>query len=204
MQKKYLIIFFVLFIIGYLGIHAVRAQTIDISPTISIEPSPIPTNQSDYFLKIDGIPGESTDEKHKDEIEILSFKWGESQRGATQSSGGASSSGKVNMQDFHFVMKFNKASPKLFLSCASGEHFQKAVLIVRKAGKDDQEYLKWTLSDVVCSSYQTAGSNPQVPNDQFSLNFNKIEVEYKPQKADGTLDSPVKAGWDLKKNKPLP
>ena len=195
MQKKYLIIFLALFIIGYLGIRAVRAQTIDVSPTISIEPSPIPNNQSDYFLKIDGIPGEST---------ILSFHWGESQQGTTQSSSSASSSGKVNMQDFHFVMKYNKASPKLFLSCASGEHFQKAVLIVRKAGKDQQEYLKWTLSDVVCSSYQTAGSNPDVPNDQFSLNFSKIEVEYKPQKADGTLDSPVKAGWDLKKNKPLP
>lgn len=179
--------------------NAVRAQTPDISPTISVEPSPIPTATSDYFLKIDGIEGESKDEKHKDEIEILSFRWGESQGGAGQ--GTSSSNGKVNMQDFHFTMKYNKASPKLFLACASGGHFPKATLILRKAGKDDQEYLKWTLSDVMCSSYQTGGTNPEIPTDQFSLNFGKIEVEYKPQKPDGTLDAPVKAGWDLKTNK---
>ena len=30
----------------------------------------------DYFLKIDGIDGESQDDKHKDWIEVLSFSWG--------------------------------------------------------------------------------------------------------------------------------
>ncbi len=66
----------------------------------------------DYFLKIDGIPGESKDHKHKDEIDILSWSWGESQTG-TMRTGGGGGAGKVNMQDFHFVMKVNKATPKL-------------------------------------------------------------------------------------------
>lgn len=195
MQKKYLIIALVLFIVGYLGISAVRAQTVEPSPTPTIS-----SISSDYFLKIDGIEGESKDKKHKDEIDILSFQWGESQGGAHQGEGGA---GKVNMQDFHFVMKYNRASPKLFLSCASGEHFPKATLVVRRAEKDLQEYLKWTLTDVACSSYQTGGANPEAPLDQFSLNFSKIEVEYKPQKEDGTLGDSVKAGWNLKQNKQL-
>ncbi len=156
----------------------------------------------DYFLKIDGIDGESTDSKHKGEIDIESWSWGETQSGS-HSSGGGGGSGKVSMQDFHFVMQHNKASPKLMLACATGEHIKKAVLTCRKAGKDQQEFLKITLSDVLVSSYQTGGSGGAdiIPQDQISLNFAKIEHEYKEQKADGTLGAPVKAGYDVKQNK---
>jgi type VI secretion system secreted protein Hcp len=156
----------------------------------------------DFFLKVDGIDGESNDAKHKGEIELSSWSYGEQQAG-THSAGGGGGAGKVNMQDFRFVTTVNKASPKLFLACASGEHIKKAVLTCRKAGKDQQEYLKITLSDLLVSSYQTGG--PQggnvLPTDQVSLNYAKIEIEYKPQKPDGTLDAPIKAGWDLKANK---
>jgi type VI secretion system secreted protein Hcp len=153
----------------------------------------------DYFLKIDGVEGESTDERHKGEIEILSFSWGETQTG-TMTRGGGGGAGKVSMQDFHFTMAMNKASPMLFLKCATGEHIKQAVLTARKAGGDQQEYLKVTLTDVLITSYQTNGSGDQ-PIDSISLNFAKIEFEYKPQKPDGTLDAPVKAGYDLKANK---
>ena len=111
----------------------------------------------DYFLKIDGIPGESQDSKHKDEIEIESFSWGEVQTG-TASHGGGMGAGRVQMQDFNFTMKVNKASPKLFLACAQGSHIKSAVLTARKAGKDQQEYLKVTFSDLLVSSFQTGGA----------------------------------------------
>jgi type VI secretion system secreted protein Hcp len=154
----------------------------------------------DYFLKIDGVEGESTDDRHKGEIEILSFSWGESNMG-TKVRGCGAGAGKVSMQDFHFTMAINKASPKLFLMCATGEHIKEATLMVRKAGTEAPvEYLKIKLSDVVVSSYQTGGSG-DVPMDSFSLNFSKIEFEYKPQKPDGSLDAPIKAGYDLKLNK---
>ena len=156
----------------------------------------------DYFLKLDGIKGESTDSKHKGEIDLESFSWGATQSG-THSAGGGGGAGKVQMQDFHFVMKANTASPKLMEACATGEHIKNAILICRKAGKDQQEYMKWTFSDLLVSSYQTGGSShgDVIPMDQVSLNFSKIEFEYKAQKADGTLDGPVKAGYDLKANK---
>src|SRR5947208_15868296 len=156
----------------------------------------------DYFLKIEGVDGESADHKHKGEIQLESWSWGESQTG-THASGGGGGAGKVSMQDFHFVMKHNKASPKLMLACASGEHIKKATLTCRKAGKEQQEFLKVTLSDLLVSSYQTGGSGHSdiVPTDQVSLNFSKIEVEYKEQKADGTLAGAVKAGYDVKANK---
>jgi type VI secretion system secreted protein Hcp len=160
----------------------------------------------DYFLKIDGIDGESSDHKHKAEIELMSWSWGESQAG-THSGGGGGGAGKVSMQDFHFVMVQNKASPKLMLACANGHHIPKAVLTCRKAGKDQQEFLKVTLSDLLVSTYQTGGSGGGgggagiVPTDQIALNFTKIEFEYKEQKADGTLGGAIKAGWDVKTNK---
>ena len=153
----------------------------------------------DYFLKIDGIEGESSDSKHKSEIEIESFSWGASQQG-TAVSGGGMGAGKVAMQDFHFVMKVNKASPKLMLSCAQGAHIKSATLVCRKAGKEQQEYLKVSFTDLLVSSYQTggAGSADIVPLDQIALNFTKVEMEYKEQKPDGTLGGAIKAHYDLK------
>ena len=155
----------------------------------------------DYFLKIDGVEGESTDSKHKGEIDLESWSWGESQTGS-HSAGGGGGAGKVHMQDFHFVMRMNKASPKLMLACATGQHIPKAVLTMRKAGKEQQEYAKITLSDLLVSSYQTGGSakGDIIPLEQISLNYAKIEFEYKEQKPDGTLGGAVKAGYDQKKN----
>ncbi|MCU1274512.1 MAG: hypothetical protein JWO48_1943 [Bryobacterales bacterium] len=154
----------------------------------------------DYFLKLDGIEGESHDSKHKNEIEVQSWSWGESQTG-THSAGGGGGAGKVNMQDFHFVMTVNKATPKLVLACATGEHIKKAVLTCRKAGKEQQEFLIYTFSDLLVSSYQTGGSSSSdVPTDQISLNYAKMELEYKEQKADGSLGGAIKAGYDLKLN----
>jgi type VI secretion system secreted protein Hcp len=157
---------------------------------------------SDYLLKIDGIKGESTDAKHKDEIEIESFSWGATQPG-TFSSGGGGGAGKVSFQDIHFTTRVNVASPNLMVACASGQHIKVATLTVRKAGKDQQEYYIIKLSDNLVSSYQSGGSEGSnaLPVDQFSLNFAKIEFEYKIQKPDGTLGASVKGGWDLKTNK---
>ena len=155
----------------------------------------------DYFLKIDGIPGESMDAAHKGEIQVESFSWGETQQG-THAAGGGGGAGKVHMQDFHFVSKFNKASAVLFLACATGQHIKKAELFCRKAGGKQEEFLKVTLTDLLVSSYQTGGSGHSdiVPTGQISLNFSKIEFEYKEQKPDGTLAGPTKAGYDAKAN----
>ena len=156
--------------------------------------------QVDYFLKIDGIQGEATDKKHKDEIDVLSWSWGESNSG-THGAGRGGGAGKVSMQDFNFVMAFNKASPELMLACANGKHVKNAILVCRKAGEDQQEYLTITFSDLLISSYQTGGSAGDiVPTDQISFNFSKIEFEYKPQDEKGKLGAGVKTGWNLLEN----
>jgi type VI secretion system secreted protein Hcp len=155
----------------------------------------------DYYLKLDGIPGESTDSKHKNEIDVESWSWGQSNSG-THGGGSGGGAGKVNMQDFSFAMRINKASPKLSLACATGQHIKEALLTCRKAGKEQQEYLKIKFSELLVSSFQTGGSQGEVvPIEQISLNFGKIEISYAPQKGDGTLDSPVVHNYSLKENK---
>ena len=156
----------------------------------------------DYFLKLDGIDGESQQDGHKAEIELESWSFGETNHG-TFSAGGGGGAGKVSMQDFHFVMHINKASPKLFEACATGKHIPKAKLTCRKAGESQQEYLKVTFTDLLVSSYQTGGSahGGVLPTDQISLNFSKIEFEYAEQAADGSLKGAVKTGYDLKLGK---
>lgn len=157
----------------------------------------------DYFLKLDGIKGESAVAKHKDEIDIESWSWGLTQTGA-HGAGGGGGAGKVSMQDFHFVMKLNKASPSLMQACATGQHVKLGTLTARKAGKDQQEFLTIKFTDVLVSSYQTGGSEgSDIPFDQVSLNFAKIEVEYRAQKPDGSLGPGTKFGFDLKSNKKL-
>jgi type VI secretion system secreted protein Hcp len=155
--------------------------------------------QADYFLKIDGIQGESADSKHKNEIHLMSWSWGET-NGGSHGAGGGGGAGKVVMQDFHFSMNVNKASPKLFLACASGQHIKEALLTCRKAGKDQQEYLKIKFQELLISTYQTGGSDA-VPVEQIGFNFAKIEIQYAPQKADGTLDALVVANWSQKEAK---
>ena len=161
---------------------------------------------SDIFLKIGDIKGESLDDKHKDEIDVLSFSWGVTQTG-TLASGGGGGAGKAQFNDFHFASKVNKASPSLMLACASGQHLKEAILTTRRggeSGKSQGDYLIIKMNDVLISSYQSGGSeNDDRPTDQTSMNFAKIEFTYKPQKPDGTLGAPITTGWDLKANKKL-
>jgi type VI secretion system secreted protein Hcp len=155
----------------------------------------------DYFLQIAGIEGESMDAKHKGWIDVEAWSWGETN--PAEPTGGGGGAGRVQIQDLHFSTRVSKASPKLFLACATGQHFKEAKLVGRKAGASQQEFLTWTFTDLLVTGYQTGGSEAgQVaPGDQVSLIFAKLKVEYRAQKADGSLDKALTAGWDVKSNK---
>ena len=87
-------------------------------------------------------------------------------------------------------------------ACATGQHIKLATLSARKAGKGQQEYLIFKFHDLLMSSFQTGGSEgSHAPTDSVSLNFAKIEIEYKPQKPDGSLGPPGPFKYDLKTNK---
>jgi type VI secretion system secreted protein Hcp len=159
----------------------------------------------DYFLNIDGIPGESQDDKHRDEIEVESWSWGATNNTLGGGAGGGGGAGKVNMSDLVFTSRISKASPQLMLACASGKHIKEAVLTARRTGGTEFEFLNLTLSDVLVSSFRTGdeGEGDGRPVDSISLNFSQIEVEYRSMKPDGSVGDSAKAGWDVKQNKPI-
>lgn len=154
---------------------------------------------ADIFLKIGDIKGESSDSKHKDEIELLSWSWGVSNPGsmATGSGGGR---GKASFQDLHMTHNIDSASHRLFAACATGEHIKEATLTQRKQGGKQEIFLKIKLTDIIVSSYQTGGNDGGgLPTEQFSLNYAKVEFSYAPQKADGSVGAFMNSGYDLKK-----
>ena len=112
--------------------------------------------QEDYFLKIEGVKGESQDDKHKDEIHVSSFSFGVTNAGTGGSNLG-SGGGRSNIQDMHFTKVTDAASPNLFIACATGKHFPKATVTVRRAGEKPQEYLTYELTEVYISSITTSG-----------------------------------------------
>ena len=154
---------------------------------------------ADYFLKVEGIEGESIDRTHGGQIELESWSWGASQAGSASLGG----TGKVQFTDFHFTKTVDKSSPKLVEALASGEHIPSIELTVRKAGDQPLEYMKVKLSDCIVSSYSVAGGSTaggDKPMESISLNFAKIEFEYTEQKADGSAGATTRMGWDLAKN----
>lgn len=152
---------------------------------------------TDYYLKIDTIDGESTKKGVEKYLEIQSFSFGESQTGSG-SAGTGVGTGAVSMQDFSFNTMVSKASPKLFLACAQGQEIKSAELVARKSGAGGKQeiFMKWKFSNLLVSSYQISGSGDS-PSESFSLNFSKIEVEYKPQDGD-KMGAAITAGYDLK------
>jgi type VI secretion system secreted protein Hcp len=152
------------------------------------------------FLEIDGITGESTDNRHKDQIELLSWSWGASN--TTSAGSGGSGAGKVQFQPFVFTHRYDKASPKLMLACASGRHFPKAVLHESKPGGNPGDFLMIRFDEIFINAVMP-GDQGQGPTEMVTLTANKIHVEYKPQKPDGSFDTAVTMGWDIKSNQAI-
>jgi type VI secretion system secreted protein Hcp len=154
---------------------------------------------ADIFAKIGDIKGESLDDKHKDEIEILSWSWGVASAVVT-SGGGGSSAGRPHFSNFSFTHKIDKASPVLLQACATGVHIKDATIIQRKAGKGQQEFLIFKMNDVLITGVTLADNESGMP-ENVSLTFSKIDLEYKPQKPDGSLDAGVHFKYDISANK---
>jgi len=156
---------------------------------------------SDIFAKIGDIKGESLDSKHKDEIEVLSWSWGVQQTG-TMAHGGGGGEGKASFNDFNFTHHVDKASPVLLKACATGEHIKEATITVRKAGKGQQEFLIIKMNDVIVTSVTQGGSGgTDGMSENVSIAFAKVDVQYKPQKADGSLEAGLHFKYDIKQNK---
>lgn len=154
----------------------------------------------DMFLKVDGINGESTDEKHKGWIDVLSFGWGASNP-STFASGGGAGTGTAQIQDFSFVKQPDLATAMLFKGVVTGQHHKEATLSLVKAGGQQVEFMRIKMSDVIITSYQTGGSAGMLPAEQVSFAFSKVELATAEQKADGSIGGWEIFAWDVQQNK---
>jgi type VI secretion system secreted protein Hcp len=153
------------------------------------------------FLKVGDIKGESTDSKHKEQIEVFSWSWGVT-NAATLGAGAGSAAGRPSFNDLNFTHRYDRAAPLLWRACAVGQHFTEATLASTKQGKGAQDYLVVKMSDVVVTSASASDSSGGgEAMESVSVKFAKVDVEYKPQKADGSFDASVRFKYDIKANK---
>jgi type VI secretion system secreted protein Hcp len=154
---------------------------------------------ANYFLNIDEnkIAGQSQQEEHTDELEILSFSFGVSQQGGfSYASGGGSA--KCNFQDLSVSFRMCSGSPEIMKACASGTHFDKITLTCLKAAGDKQEpYMTIVLERCIISSYQTGGSGDDMPIESMSINFEKVQQNYLAQNPSGGTDTTGTGTYDL-------
>ncbi len=156
------------------------------------------------FIKIDSIKGESQDDKHKDEIDVLSWSWGLEQSTAT-SSGRGGGAGKVSVHDLAITKRTDIATPQLMLACANGKHIKEALLTVRKPDPNRFEFVRIKMNDVMVRSLSAATGDPSEISitENVALNFSKVEVDYTQQKPDGTPGQTGQFKWDFSANKPF-
>lgn len=154
----------------------------------------------DIFMLIKGVKGESVDKVHKGQIDVLAWSWGISNSG-TFHVGGGGGAGKANVQDLSFTKYVDTSSADLQLACMNGKHFPEAKLIVRKAGEKPLEYILVTLTNVLVTSVSTGGSGGEDRlTENVTLNFGKVQFEYKVQDDKGTGKDGGQYTWDIAAN----
>ena len=155
----------------------------------------------DAFLKLDGVTGESKDEKHTNEIDVLSFSMGANNPVGNIGGGGAGA-GKVSISSLQIMKHFDAASPAMFQNCCTGKHFPKGQLTLRKAGGTALEYLVYHFEKVFVESVQWSGSSggDDIPTESLSLAFGKIELMYIVQDDKGGAGKNIGAKWNLETN----
>src|SRR5690606_4482240 len=158
----------------------------------------------DIFLKLsNNIRGESQDDKHRDEIDVLAWNWGLTQSGTTHIGSGGGG-GKVNVQDITLTKYVDLATNDLIKRATSGEHIENGELIVRKSGgASPVEYFRIKMENIMITSYNTGGAKGGLDRIQetLTLNFRKFEVVYTLQEDSGAPGAETMSGWDIAENK---
>ena len=155
----------------------------------------------DMFIKIDGIDGESPDAVHKNEIQVLKWKWDVSQH-SNMHSGSGGGSGKATVSDFCFEHYTDKASPNLLNYCLTGKHIKNIQFVIRKAGGNPLEYLLIKFTDVIITLVDMAGSveDESRPRETVKFSFSKMTQDYIMQNAEGQKSGVISATYDVKAN----
>lgn len=162
----------------------------------------------DALLKVEGpeVKGESRIEGHTNEIDILAWSWGATQSG-TFHTGGGGGAGKVNVQDLTVSKLVDASTVPFFEYCCTGDHFDKMILTVRKAGSKPLDYIVITMEKVMVVSVQPGsaakaddGKGDELVSEEVTFNFAKVSIDYKVQDDKGKEKEKKTLKWDVEKN----
>ncbi len=166
-------------------------------------------SQVDIYLKIDGIPGDSTAVRHEDEIVIVSYQSAVNASRPSISGGGAGV-GKTQFAGIKFRKNIDKASVPLLLACSSGRHLKQASFNFERPGEFPFKFYTVTLDDVFVSDLAQAVGHPAVAVsepagflEEVTLQFGRIRWVFTSQNADGSQAPPIEGGWDVEGHEQL-
>jgi type VI secretion system secreted protein Hcp len=157
----------------------------------------------DAFLKIDGIDGESTDDKHDKWIEIMSYSHGVSQPASGAPSAGPRSAQRVVHNDFSIVKSVDASTPKLNLYCSNNDSIKEVIVELCKATGNKETYMQYKMEGAIVTSVRPGGSSQgeeRLPLEEVTFSYNKITWTYTPIDAEGKKKGNIVSNWDLTKN----
>ncbi len=175
---------------------------------------------SDIYLKIDGVDGDVTDDKYKKHVQVFSLDLGGTNPSSVSvgtQAGSAAGGGKVILEDVTFEKVLDRATPHLTSHFFQGKHFKSFEFkYVISRGNSSDEFKTVKLTDVLVTGFHHTGEGDEpddkasgkagagkgrsiggLPREKISLNFARIELSYKPRKADGGFDNALKSGYDV-------
>jgi type VI secretion system secreted protein Hcp len=148
-------------------------------------------------LFVDGIDGPSTSKLNH--IDILSFSWGVNQTAVygPGASGKEAKAGRADFSTLSIMKVLDSTSTLLVDHCATGNILKEVYMVYDKPMGDKQEdFFRIYLKDALIASVQLSGGGEN-PTESVSFAFQGVEIAYKAEKDDGTLDGAVPKGYDL-------
>lgn len=170
---------------GFKGLVAAAAVAASIAGSTST------VLASDIFLKLGTIKGESQDDKHKGEIDVLAWSWGQSSGSAQTKKGPVP---VACIQDLQLTKLIDSSSPDLIMMGVTGQVVPSAVLTLQRPGElQGLEFFILRLTNVTVPSYQVGGDDQpgSIPLENIVVHFDTMQGEYRPQRSDGSLGQAV-------------
>lgn len=158
----------------------------------------------DVYLQIEGIKGESTDDRHKDWIECTSVTWSVTQpKSATASTGGGHTAERCEHGDLIITKLADLSSPILLQACSAGKTLTRARLeFMRADGQGERiKYYEIELEKVLIAAVVPAIKGGNILSEHVSLKYGKVRWKYTQQKISGGSGGNTAGGWDLSTNR---
>ncbi len=158
----------------------------------------------DVYLYIDGIKGESADDRHKDWIECKSVSWGVDQpKSATASTGGGHTAERCEHRDIVISKLADLASPVLLQTCAAGKTIPKAKFEFMRADAQGEriKYFEIEIENVLIGAVSPYVQEGDILTEDVGFKFSKVRWKYTQQKVSGGAGGNTSGGWDLAANR---